>query len=58
MAEALNSEAIDRAAKYLRETMQSGKNLTPWSETAKATKKKWLLLAEGALRAASGDANE
>ena len=43
---------IDRAAKYLRETLQSGKKLTPWEATPKATKKKWLALAEGTLLAA------
>lgn len=45
-------EQIDRAAKYLRETTQSGKIIGPWKTTSKATKKKWLVLAEGALRAA------
>lgn len=48
------AEAIDRAARHLRETQQGGKRLTPWDETAKATKKKWLALAEGTLRAAAG----
>lgn len=49
------AEQIDRAAKYLRETaqiMQSGKVLISWNTTRKATKKKWLVLAEGALKAA------
>lgn len=40
---------IDKAAKHLRETLQAGKNLTPWEATPKSTKKKWLSLAEGAL---------
>jgi len=44
--------AIDAAAKHLRETLQAGKRLTPWADTPKATKKKWLTLAEGALLAA------
>jgi len=48
----LSPEAVDAAAKYLRETRQAGKNLTPWGITPKATKKKWLALAEGAIRAA------
>jgi hypothetical protein len=48
-------EQIDRAAKYLRETMQAGKNLTPWEVTLKATKKKWLVLAAGVLRVAFED---
>ena len=43
---------IDAAAQYLRETLQSGKNLLPWATTARATKKKWIALAEGALEAA------
>ena len=47
-----NEAQIDAAAKYLRETMQAGKRLTPWQDTPRATKKKWLALAEGALRAA------
>jgi hypothetical protein len=43
---------IDAAAKFLRETQQGGKNLTPWPMTPNATKKKWLALAQGALVAA------
>jgi hypothetical protein len=43
---------IDAAARFLRETQQAGKQLTPWPMTAKATKRKWLVLAEGTLRAA------
>lgn len=50
----MTAEMIDAAARHLRETMHGGKRLTPWAETAKATKKKWLVLAEGALRAAEG----
>ena len=46
-------EAVDAAAKYLRETMQAGKRLTPWDTTPKATKKKWLELARGTLEAAA-----
>jgi len=42
---------VDAAAKYLRETQQSGKRLTPWESTPNATKKKWLALAEGTLKA-------
>lgn len=53
----IDEAAIDRAAKYLRETQQSGKLLTPWEVTAKATKKKWLALAEGTLRAAQEPSN-
>lgn len=52
MTEAITPEQIDRAARYLRETQQAGKILTSWESTPKATKKKWLALAEGALRAA------
>jgi hypothetical protein len=52
-AKVFPSEAhIDAAAKFLRETQQSGKALTPWSMTPTATKKKWLALAQGALVAA------
>lgn len=51
----IDTDAIDRAAKHLRETLQAGKRLTPWEDTPKATKKKWLALAEGTLRAALGD---
>ncbi len=47
----MTQDAIDAAAKHLRETMQAGKKLTPWEATPKATKKKWLALAEGTLRA-------
>jgi len=53
------SEAeIDAAAKFLRETQQGGKTLTPWSMTPTATKKKWLALARGALSAASAVRSE
>lgn len=52
MTEAPTPEQIDRAARYLRETQQAGKMLTPWETTINSTKKKWLALAEGALRAA------
>lgn len=45
-------QQIDAAAKYLRESHGAGKRLTPWAETLRSTKKKWLLLAEGVLRAA------
>lgn len=45
-------DAIDRAAKYLREHTQTGKRLTAWPDTLKSTKRKWLVLAEGTLRAA------
>jgi hypothetical protein len=45
--------AINAAAKYLRETQQGGKTLTPWSLTPPTTKKKWLRLAKGVLAAAS-----
>lgn len=48
----LDQEDIDRAARYLRETLQSGKRLTPWESTPKSTKKKWIELAEGTLRSA------
>jgi hypothetical protein len=47
---------IDAAGRYLRETLQSSKNLTPWDITPKATKKKWLALAEGVARALKGGA--
>lgn len=45
------AEQIDAGARYLRETLQGGKKLTAWETTPKATKKKWLALAEGTLRA-------
>jgi len=48
----MSPEQIDAAAKYLRETLQAGKRLTPWTETPNATKKKWIALAAGALAAA------
>ncbi len=47
-----DEQAIDRAAKYLRETLQAGKRLTPWEQTPKFTKRKWIILAEGTLKAA------
>ena len=49
------SAQIDAAAKYLRNTTQGTKRcqrLTPWEDTPKATKKKWLRLAAGVLDAA------
>jgi hypothetical protein len=51
-------EEIDRAARYLRETQQAGKKLTPWVTTPNASKKKWLVLAEGTLRAALASPTE
>jgi len=50
--EEVDAAQIDAGARYLREVQQSGKKLTPWAETPKATKKKWLALSEGVLRAA------
>lgn len=44
---------IDAGARYLRETQQGGKKLTPWSDLPNSTKRKWRALAEGALRAAA-----
>ena len=49
---------IDAAARYLRETMQAGKRLKAWSETDRATKRKWLALAEGTLEAARKSGGE
>jgi hypothetical protein len=46
-------EEINAGAKYLRDTTQKGKNLNPWEMTAKSSKKKWLVLAEGVLTAAA-----
>lgn len=48
----VTDEMVDAAARYLRETMQAGKKLTPWPVTLKATKRKWLDLARGTLDAA------
>ena len=48
----IDEAMIDRAAKYLRETNQKGKNLTEWDATPKATKRKWWALAKGTLLAA------
>lgn len=46
----VRSEAvIDRAAQYLRETLQSGKKLNDWSTLPKSAKKKWIVLATGLL---------
>ena len=45
--------AIDAGAQFLRETQQAGKRLTDWADVPKATKKKWLLLSAGVLRAAA-----
>lgn len=50
---AMERADIDNAARHLRETLQAGKTLTPWKMTPNATKKKWLALAEGTLRAAA-----
>lgn len=44
---------IDRVAKYLRDSLQAAKELTPWELTPKARRKKWLVLVEGAFRAAA-----
>jgi hypothetical protein len=52
MTDKPTTEQIDRAARYLRETTQAGKRITPWVDTPKAAKKKWLVLAEGVLCAA------
>lgn len=49
---------IDAAARYLRETLQAGKRLKAWSETDRATKKKWLALAQGTLEAARKSGGE
>jgi len=46
-------QAIDRAAKYLRNTLQGGKVLTPWEQTPAATKRKWVALATGTLVSAA-----
>jgi hypothetical protein len=51
-AEGMGDTEIDAVARYLRETLQGGKTLTPWPMTPKATKRKWLELAAGALAAA------
>lgn len=48
----ITAEMIDAGAKHLRESAGAGKRLTPWDVTLKSTKKKWLLLSEGMLRAA------
>lgn len=52
MVQKASDERIDAVAQYLRETLQAGKRLTPWQDTPKATKKKWIFLATGALDAA------
>jgi hypothetical protein len=46
-------EEVDAGAKFLRETTQGGKNLMPWKDLPKASKRKWLILAEGCLLAAA-----
>jgi len=51
--DAAREQQIDRVARYLRETMQAGKNLTHWEVTNKSTKKKWIALATGALKSAA-----
>lgn len=48
-------EAVDAGAKFLRETQQAGKRLTPWADTPRATKKKWLKLSYGTISAAIGE---
>lgn len=48
----MTEDQIDRAARHLRETTQAGKKLTPWGALPKSSKKKWLVLAEGTLKAA------
>ena len=45
-------KALDAATKAKHE---AGKNLTPWDQTPKSTKKKWLALADGVIAAAKGD---
>jgi hypothetical protein len=54
----ITEQMIDAGAQYLRETQQAGKRLTPWADTLKATKKKWLALSEGVLQAAGRAALE
>lgn len=43
---------IEAGAEFLRERTQNGKNLLPWDQTPHSTKKKWIILATGALEAA------
>lgn len=51
----ITSEMIDRAAQHLRETQMARKPyLTAWDKTPMSTKQKWLILAEGTLKAALG----
>jgi hypothetical protein len=53
----ISAEAIDRAAKHLRETTQKSgtPNMKPWADLPKSVKKKWIELATGTLKAAAGD---
>lgn len=46
-----DDKTIDSAAKYLRETLQSGKKLNDWSTLRKSAKKKWIALATGLFEA-------
>jgi len=48
----ITPEAIDAAAKHLREVTQRGKQLNEWATLPRVSKKKWVLLATGALQAA------
>ena len=48
------TDAIDRAAQFLRESSQGAKPfaILPWGELGNSPKKKWILRAEGTLNAA------
>jgi hypothetical protein len=48
----ITPEMIEAGAQFLRETTQGGKNLLPWDQTPRATKKKRIVLATGVLEAA------
>jgi len=52
-SEGWRDDQIDSAAKHLRDTLQAGKRLTPWADTPRATKRKWLILAASTLAAAA-----
>jgi hypothetical protein len=50
-----DAEAIDKAAKYLRETYRKGQILNDWVTLPKSAKKKWIVLAAGLFPSLASD---
>lgn len=48
----MTQEQVEAVAQFLRERLQSSKRLNPWGSLPMSTKRKWIKLAEEALKAA------